>query len=77
MKIDNNERYVYVVEGLRQEVDRPPLHIPSERVSGLEMASAPSCEPEEGVKYPVKVEYCPNCGIPFEVEVFILHPFLH
>ena len=51
------------------------------------MASAPSCEPEEGVKYPVKVEYCPNCGIPFEVSMIeliweklfttYLHKFVH
>ena len=32
------------------------------------MASAPSCEPEEGVKYPIKVEYCPFNGLPYEVK---------
>ena len=25
------------------------------------------CAPVAGVKYPVKVEYCPNCSMPFEV----------
>ena len=35
------------------------------------MASAPSCEPEEGVKYPIKVEYCPFNGLPYEVKLVV------
>ena len=64
MQIDNNQhQYVFDIQN-PNSVDL--------KVSGLEMASPremPSCEPVEGVKYPVKVEYCPNCHIPFEVEL--------
>lgn len=35
--------------------------------------TAPQCVPLPGVKYPLVVEYCPNCSMPFEVssEVFV------
>ncbi len=26
----------------------------------------PSCQPTPGVKYPLKVDYCPKCSLPFE-----------
>ena len=27
----------------------------------------PALLPTEGVSYPIKVDYCPNCSMPFEV----------
>ena len=29
----------------------------------------PALLPKEGVKYPLKVDYCPNCSMPFEVRM--------
>ena len=28
----------------------------------------PALMPQEGISYPIKVDYCPNCTMPFEVK---------
>ena len=28
----------------------------------------PALLPQEGITYPIKVDYCPNCTMPFEVK---------